>query len=208
MPTPDQKSLSTSILRWQAQLRLDGHGTPAEADKGACAALSVLHELASAPETAADALALLHELQVHQVELDLQAEELRTSRAELEAALNRHIQLYDCAPVSCFTVDRHTRLFEVNLTGAQQLGVDREALLGQTLDSFLRPGSASALHKLLADLDQGRQGTVTCDIVLKTEKRADKPVYTAAHTVLHAAVNIDPNGSSHYLIAFMAVMPI
>ena len=88
----------------------------------ATAAYGVLHELASSPTTAADALALLHELQVHQVELDLQAEELRASRMELEAALRRQIQLYDAAPVGHATIDPSCTLLELNLTGAAMLG--------------------------------------------------------------------------------------
>ena len=53
------------------------------------------------PDTAADTLKLLHELQVHQVELDLQEEELRRSVAELESALFGSVQLYDFAPAAC-----------------------------------------------------------------------------------------------------------
>ena len=56
-------------------------------------ALAVLHAMASSQDTAGDALALLHELQVHQVEVELQAEELRDSRTELEAALRRQTAL-------------------------------------------------------------------------------------------------------------------
>ena len=62
---------------------------------------------------------MLHELQVHQVEVDLQDEELRRSRLELETSLNRQVQLYDYAPVGYLTVDckavlREGRRFGVN----------------------------------------------------------------------------------------------
>jgi hypothetical protein len=93
----------------------------------------VLHALASSPQTATDALTLLHELQVHQVELDLQAQELHESRAELESTLRRQIELYDHQPVGCFTVDSRCILHELNLTGADMLGVARDAAFGLPL---------------------------------------------------------------------------
>ena len=55
--------------------------------------------------TAADAERLLQELEVHQIELELQNAELRESRDELEAALDRYTDLYDFAPVSYFSID-------------------------------------------------------------------------------------------------------
>jgi hypothetical protein len=85
-----------SNLRHRATSRLSAGAGATRAPVSASNALAVLHDLASSPETAADALALLHELQVHQVELDLQADELRESRAGLETALRRQTDLYDC----------------------------------------------------------------------------------------------------------------
>lgn len=145
-------------LRTQALSRLTGHHSPAGTRSDASAALGVLHQLASSPSKAADALALLHELQVHQVELELQDEELHRSRAELEADLLRLTQRHDHAPVGCFTIDRGTVLCEVNLTGARLLGVEREALSGRTLDAFLTPQSVGELQALLAQVDAGLGG--------------------------------------------------
>jgi len=85
-------------LRRRALARLTGRIDPANPRANSAAALGVLYELASSPATAADALALLHEIQVHQVEVQLQDEELRRSLAELEDDLVRHIRLYDLAP--------------------------------------------------------------------------------------------------------------
>ncbi len=119
-------------LRSRAVVHLDG--PDARANAGASAALGVLYELASSPSTAADALALLHELQVHQVEVDLQDEELRHARVELETALNRQVQLYDYAPVGYLTVDCNAVLRELNRTAANQLGLERDSLLGRSLE--------------------------------------------------------------------------
>src|SRR5512133_4335034 len=106
-------------LRLRALARLTGNSDPKDTRANSAAALAVLHELASSPETAADSLKLLHELQVHQVELDLQEEELRRSVVELEGALTRQVQLYEFSPAACFIVDRSATLCELNRTGAQ-----------------------------------------------------------------------------------------
>jgi PAS domain-containing protein len=155
-------------LRTQALSRLTGHHSPAGTRSNASAALGVLHQLASSPSTAADALALLHELQVHQVEVELQDEELHRSRAELEADLLRLTQRHDHAPVGCFTIDRGTVLCEVNLTGARLLGVARDALPGLALDAFLTPSSAGRLQALLAQVDAGAEAQPACTLELVT----------------------------------------
>src|SRR5450755_3268026 len=143
------KAQSQADLRLRALQRLTGNNGSHDARLNGSAALQVLHDLASSPSTGAAALALLHELQVYQVELDLQDEELRRSRAELEMSLSRQAQLYDFAPVGCFTVDRSTALRELNLTAASMLGAERDRLLGRSLDSFLAAQSARALHAML-----------------------------------------------------------
>ena len=143
--------------RLRALSRLTGNSDPRDPRANSSAALAVLHDLASSPATAAASLKLLHELQVHQVELDLQEEELRRSVAELEAALYRQVQLYDSAPAACFTVDRSTALSELNRTGARLLGFDRDLVLGRALDSFLEPASGLALHAALMRVAEGAE---------------------------------------------------
>src|ERR1700684_1962013 len=146
---------SQTDLRLRALQRLTGKNGSHDARLNASAAFQVLHDLASAPSTGAAALALLHELQVYQVELDLQDEELRRSRADLEMTLSRQVQLYDFAPVGCFTVDRSTALRDLNLTAASMLGAERDRLLGRSLDSYLAPQSAHALHAMLTGVSDG-----------------------------------------------------
>jgi PAS domain-containing protein len=186
---------SPADLRLRALKRLTVPGGSHEARLTPTAAFAALHELASSPSTAPAALALLHELQVHQVEVDLQDEELRRSRAELEATLMRQVQLYDFAPVSYFTVDRSTTLRELNLTAAGMLGSERDQLVGRTLDSFLAPQSARALHAMLARLSDGALTEVGA-LQLLAGNGAPRGV--------HAVANRDPAGR-HFLIAFVDV---
>jgi PAS domain S-box-containing protein len=180
-------------LRTQALSRLTGYHSPAGTRSNASAALGVLHQLASSPATAAAALALLHELQVHQVEVELQDEELHRSRTELEADLLRLTQCHDHAPVGCFTIDRGTVLCEVNLTGARLLGVERETLQGRTLNAFLAPHSADALATLLAQVDAGcgeDHAACTLELLARDGRRRH----------VDASVAADPAGR-RYLLA-------
>ena len=94
-------------------------------------------ETATAAATKADQLRLLHELQVHQVELEMQNEELRQSRAELEAALTRYTELYDFAPVGYLTLTADGLIAELNLTGAKLLGGERGNLKKRRFASFV-----------------------------------------------------------------------
>jgi PAS domain S-box-containing protein len=82
---------------------------------------------------------LSHELEVHQIELEMQNAELRKSRDEVEATLERYIDLYDFAPVGYFTLDREGVIHAANLTGASILRSERSLLPGRRFDSFLSP---------------------------------------------------------------------
>jgi PAS domain-containing protein len=147
--------------------------------------------------TAADALAILHELQVHQVELEVQQEELRNSRADLEAALGRQIDLYDRAPVACLTVDAELQVREVNQTGARLLDCERDELLGQALGSFLAPRSVNRLHTLLAHTRDGQPGS-TCTLQLLAGTGLPRRVQATAGA---------DSVAGRFLLAFMAIDP-
>jgi PAS domain S-box-containing protein len=81
----------------------------------------------------------LHELQVHQFELEVQNEELRRAQLEVEAARRRYLDLYDLAPVGYCTLGPDGKLRQVNLTAAALLGAPRRALQGRSFDAYLTP---------------------------------------------------------------------
>lgn len=118
------------------------------------------------PESAA--LRLVHELQVHQIELELQNEELQQSRLEVEAGLQSYTDLYDFAPVGYFTLDRAGTIQQVNLAGASLLGVERARLVGGRLGRFVteggRPLFNTFLEKVFAD-----RAKASCTLALQTE---------------------------------------
>ncbi|MBY0436727.1 MAG: PAS domain-containing protein, partial [Burkholderiales bacterium] len=122
-------------LRNRAASRLTGAAATTGSSIRAADALTVLHSLASSPETAPAALTLLHELQVHQVELELQAQELRESRQTLEDALRRQIELYDSHPAGCLTLDHRRVVQDINRAAAEVLGVRRDDASGLPFDA-------------------------------------------------------------------------
>jgi PAS domain S-box-containing protein len=80
---------------------------------------------------------MLHELRVHQIELEMQNEELRRAQVELDAARARYFDLYDLAPVGYCTVSEPGLILEANLTAAALLGVARGALVNQPISRFI-----------------------------------------------------------------------
>ena len=79
----------------------------------------------------------LHELRVHQIELQMQNDELRRTQVELAAERARYFDLYDLAPVGYITVNEQEMILEANLTAATLLGVSRDALVRQPISQFI-----------------------------------------------------------------------
>ncbi len=125
--------------------------------------------LASRPVPAdakdADLRRLVHELQVHQVELEIQNDELKRTHADLEGSLTRYVELYDFAPLGYFTFDRHGLIRQVNVAGAHLLGTDRALLVGHRFTDFVADESRSEFIKLL-DTAFRSHDQETCDIAL------------------------------------------
>ncbi len=79
----------------------------------------------------------LHELRVHQIELEMQNEELRTAQDQIEAERERYFDLYDRAPVGYCTLSEKGLILEANLTASTLLGTERRALLRQPITRFI-----------------------------------------------------------------------
>ena len=80
---------------------------------------------------------MLHELRVHQIELEMQNEELRRAQLELEAERAKYFDLYDLAPVGYCTVSRSGLILQANLTAANLLGVARNMLFKRLISRFI-----------------------------------------------------------------------
>jgi len=140
--------------------------------------LELLYRRASNPEFAPDALKLLHELQTHQVELDLVFDQLMASETELAEQLAHYRALYDEAPVPYLVVDTGGRIVEHNQAAKTLFGHRVESLAEHHLSDLVASSSraalvtmmqaletsdseASCVAKLSSDLDDGHYRTLT-----------------------------------------------
>ena len=109
----------------------------------------------SAPEPLAPpADVILHELLVHKIELEMQVEELRRAHDAMEEARDRYRDLYDFAPVGYVTLNREGLITEINLTGADLLGVDRIKLIQGRFDRFVTLADRDFWYRLFMNLMQ------------------------------------------------------
>jgi PAS domain S-box-containing protein len=95
---------------------------------------------------------MLHELRVHQIELEMQNEELRNAQAEIEAGRARYFDLYDLAPVGYVTVGEKGLVLEANLTAASLMGVTRDSLVRQPLTRFILKEDQDLYYRLHKEL--------------------------------------------------------
>ena len=97
---------------------------------------------------------LVNELQVHQIELEMQNEELRQMQLALQQARDRYVDLYDFAPIGFLTLNTRGQILEANLPACQLLGVERKALLGQTFEKFVMATDQPILRQHLHNVEQ------------------------------------------------------
>ncbi len=119
-------------------------------------------EVAAAAKPAEDLLPdeaarLIHELRVHQIELEMQNDELRLSEARLEESRSRYADLYDFAPVGYLTLDERGAIVEANLTAATMLGRERSKLLNFYFSYFLTDDDRRVLRQVLNDGQDPRE---------------------------------------------------
>ncbi len=159
MPAIHDETNAYIQLRDKAEALLEAGATPTT---GHCSmsvdALRLLHRLSSNPRNAEDALKLLHELQVHQGELDLQNEELAANERVLVEDLHHYRTLYDCAPVGYVVVERGGAVLQANPAAAELFGVDQDDLEGRRIDSLLDPHNRPLLLGLLESVAETAAG--------------------------------------------------
>ena len=110
-------------------------------------------------------LRLVHELKVHQIELEMQQEELARTRIELEESLTLYTELYDFAPVGYLTLGRDSKIKLANLTATRLLGVDRSRLQGMCFKQLVVPEDHRVFDALLENVFTKKE-TGICEVKL------------------------------------------
>jgi PAS domain-containing protein len=131
--------------------------------------------LAEQPSSEIDARALVHELQVHQIELELQNEELHRTQAQAQAALDKYTDLFDFAPLGYFQLTQDGAVREANLAGAALLGSDRSLVVSWRFGVWVAPACRQIFANfcetvLASDTKQ------TCEIQLLCQGRGAQDV--------------------------------
>ncbi len=118
---------------------------------------------------------LLHELQVHQVELEMQNDELRRTQLALRESRDRYQQLYDFAPTAHLMLDRAGKILEANVSATALLGAERAELRGRQFATFMGSADADTFYRerLRATADGGRR---SCEVVVQGTGRRPVPV--------------------------------
>ena len=115
---------------------------------------------------------VLHDLQVHQIELEMQNQELRLSEEKLTASRERYFNFYDLAPVGYFTLSDKGLVIEANITLSSMLGVDRGALLKQPINRYIHPADQDIFYKYNKRL-LNASGTQVCEVRLLKKDGTD-----------------------------------
>ncbi|CAA7617951.1 Signal transduction histidine kinase [Candidatus Terasakiella magnetica] len=92
---------------------------------------------------------LLHELRVHQAELEMQNDELRQTQLALEESRDRYVDLYEFAPVGYLILSNAGLITEINLTGAALLGTERTKVISRRFDGFVAVADHDRWHRQL-----------------------------------------------------------
>jgi PAS domain S-box-containing protein len=140
----------------------------------------------------------LHELRVHQIELEMQNEELRRTQAELEALRARYFDLYDLAPVGYVSLGEQGKILEANLTAATMLGLTRGVLVKQLFTRFILKQDQDLYYLHRKQLfDTGRPQA--CEL------RMVKNDGTAFWSRLEAAIARDAHGAVAYRVVLIDI---
>ena len=130
----------------------------------------------SVMEKQSDVKKLLHELQVHQIELEMQNEELLQAYQTAEAALKKYTMLYDLAPMGYFTLDSKGSICELNFTGADMLGERRIRLINRNFKLYVSQESMPVFSKFFNKIYDSNTKE-SCEVILAHDNNPICTVY-------------------------------
>lgn len=119
---------------------------------------------------------LLFELQVHQIELEMQNEELLDAYQTAEKALKKYTMMYDFAPMGYFTLDADANICELNFTGADMLNDKRFSLINSNFKMFVAEVSLPEFNAFFEKMYTSHTKE-SCEIMLGYERTTPSYVY-------------------------------
>lgn len=121
-----------------------------------------------------ETLKLIHELEVHQIELEMQTDELKRIGIIEQQTAKKYLQLYDSAPVGYFTLSKTGEIINLNLSGATMLGNNRSVLKNKKFELYIsnqtKPNFKHLLHKVMSSLHEE-----SCEVTIL--KNSNQPLY-------------------------------
>ena len=144
--TPKSAKQSTKVLRERAEAKLKKQTSDTQS-----------------PSSDYEAKKMLHELQVHQIELEMQNEELKQARIT-ERLYYRYTELFEFAPIAYFVFDLNGMISQVNLRGASLLGIDRGHLVGKPFSHYVTAQYREIFKRCLGKAFSG-SGIQSCEVL-------------------------------------------
>jgi PAS domain S-box-containing protein len=129
---------------------------------------------------------LVHELEVHQIELEMQNQELLQARFDEGEALKKYTDLYDFAPIGYLTLDSVGTIHAVNLSGAAMLGIERSRLVGLRLGLLVDSGDRLFFSDFLEKVFSSQEKQ-SCEVTLSREER--HPLFVQIVAITEASSN-------------------
>jgi PAS domain S-box-containing protein len=113
---------------------------------------------------------LIHELQVHKIELEIQNEELKRYQSRLQTSQNRYYEMYNFAPIGYFTLDENELIKDVNIEGANLLEIDKNKLINSAFIRFIASKSRKRFFEYIKNFRLNKEYK-KCELeLLKDEK--------------------------------------
>jgi PAS domain-containing protein len=128
------------------------------------------------PVIETDVKKLLYELQVHQIELEMQNEELREANETAETALKKYTMLYDFAPMGYFTLESDGSICDLNFTGADMLGDKRFSLVNSNFKLFISKDSQGVFNDFFSKVYTSN-AKESCEVMLGYDNKPLCVVY-------------------------------
>ncbi|MEI8187106.1 MAG: HD domain-containing phosphohydrolase [Chlorobiaceae bacterium] len=118
------------------------------------------------PASTVELTRILHELSVHQVELEMQNDELKKSHDEIQKEHSRYTDLYDFAPVGYLTLDAESKILEANLTADRMISLGRHQLKGARFGNFIVQQDLSVFNSMMQKVFK-RRTIEHCEVMIK-----------------------------------------